>query len=167
VEAIAWVLGIGIFTGLLLAYPRRMGILVAILVTLAVVIVGAISGCEAFERHQRTQKISKIEVLIQHDIARCPAEYPLFVGLVNHTADTILKTTFSVSGFREGYSEPLYETGYTGYYTDRIMLPGERSGVCYRIPNRAHGMSEDLIERYPPATLVWTVTDLRPEFESP
>jgi hypothetical protein len=51
-EAVAWILGIGIFTGLLLAFPKRMGILIAVLVILATAITGAIYTYEAFDTYQ-------------------------------------------------------------------------------------------------------------------
>ena len=165
-NAVAWVLGIGIFTGLLLAFPKRMGLLIVILVILATVITGAIYGYEAFTSYQREHEVSKIKVFVQHDPDRCSAEYPLLIGLVNRTDNTIIKTRFSISGFREGHSEAIYETGYNDYSTDRIIPPGEGSWACWRIPERAYNTSDDLIKRHLPENLVWTVTDVRPVFKN-
>jgi hypothetical protein len=165
VAAVAWVLGLGIFVALLLRFPRGMGILIAVVVGLGVLIAGGIWGYSTYETRQRETLLAKIETLISYDPVKCSAEYPLLIGFVNRTDRSITKMSFEVSGFREGYSDPVYKTPYASYSSDFIIKPGEGSGFCWRVPDKAYGVADATLERHPPETLTWMVTTRLPQFE--
>lgn len=163
-EAIAWVLGVGIFLGLLLAFPKRMGVLIAVLVGLSIVGAGGIFAYNAFEKRQREQIIGNINVVINFDTSECKEDFPLSIGIINGTEQTIQKTSFSIVGLREGHSEPLYKSNYREYSTDLIIDAGEGFGTCWSLPKRAYGISDSIIERHPPEELIWEVTNVHPTF---
>lgn len=163
--ALAWVLGIGIFVALLLRYPRGMGILVATVVGLGSLIGGGVWGYFIYETRQRESLLAKIETLISYDPVKCSVEYPLLIGFVNRSDQSITKMSFEVSGFRKGYSEPIYKTPYASYSSDFIIEPGEGSGFCWRIPEKAYGVSDATLQQHRPETLNWMVTTRLPEFK--
>jgi len=144
-----------------------MGVLIAVVVGLSAVILGGFYGYFAYEEHQKNQTAAALKIVIKYDLETCGEKFPLVIDLRKESDKTITKTEFDVEGFREGHSEPLYETGYPHYTTDRILAPGESVGLCWSIPKKAYGITENLIERYPPNAINWKVTNIRPTFETP
>ena len=163
--ALAWVLGLGIFVALLLWKPRRMAILVGIVVGLAAILGGGFWAYLTYDQWQRDRLAAQIETIIRFDVKMCSAEYPLFVGFVNHSASTVEKVSFQVSGYRDGYSDPLYRTPYASYTTDYIMPSEKGGGSCWRVPEKAYGIADATLEQHPPDGLVWRVTQVLPTFE--
>lgn len=73
-----------------------------------------------------------------YDLEKCSAEYPLWVGILNESDDTVEKFSFSIEGHLEGYSDPLYDSGYSGYSSDRIIPSGEGITACWTLPRQAY-----------------------------
>lgn len=164
--ALAWVLGLGIFVALLLWKPRRMAILVGIVMGLAAILGGGFWAYLTYDQWQRDRLAAQIETTIRIDTKLCSdADYPLFVGFVNHSTKTVQNVSFEASGYRDGYSDPLYRTPYASYSTDRIMLPGKGMGSCWRVPEKAYGVDDTTLAQNQPATLIWRVTQVLPTFE--
>lgn len=159
-EALAWVVGIGGALYLLFRFPRPSLIFIAVVVAIG----AAVGGFLYVQDQLAKRKTARVEVTIAYDLKRCSSEYPLFIGIVNGSNDTIEKVAFGIEGHRAGYSDPLYDSGYLGYSSDRIIASGEGWGNCWTLPRQAYGASEQRIALSPPETLVWTVKNIRPTF---
>lgn len=161
-EALAWVVGIVGALFLLFRFPRPSLIFVGV-----VVAIGATVGGYFYVQDQLAKrKTVKVTGTIAYDLERCSSEYPLFIGIVNRSDDTVEKVSFSIEGRREGYSDPLYDSGYSGYSSDRIIAGGDGWGNCWTLPRQAYGASEQRITLNPPETLVWTLDNMRPTFRN-
>ena len=158
--AMAWAIGIGLFLFLLLVFPRRtMG-----LTALCGVALGGFLLWTKMKNDERDRKRATIVVTVVHDLEQCSPEVPLFVQISNHSDDTVEKVSFAFKGYRSGYSKPVYDSGYSGYSSDRIIKGGDDWGSCWPLPRKAHGTSQQGIASTPPETLVWTVTNISPIF---
>lgn len=161
-EALAWVIGIVGALFLLFRFPRPSLIFVGVLIA-----VGAtVGGYFYVQDHLTRQKAAKVTGTITYDLERCSSAFPLFIGIGNRSDDTVEKVSFRIEGHREGYSDPLYDSGYSGYSSDRIITSGDGWGHCWAVPRQAYGSSEQRVTLNPPETLVWTVTNIRPTFRN-
>jgi len=161
-EALAWVIGIVGALFLLFRFPRPSLIFVGVVITIG----AAVVGYSQVQAELTTRKAAKVTGTIAYDLERCSSEFPLFIGIVNLSDDTVEKVSFSLEGRREGYSNPLYDSGYLGYSSDRIITSGEGWGNCWTLPRQATGVSNQTIALNPPETLVWTVQKIRPTFQT-
>ena len=157
----AWVIGIGIFLFLLFAFPRA----VVGLIALCGVGIGGFFLWNKIETDERNRLRASVTVTVTHDLERCSLEYPLLVRIHNGSENAVEKVSFGIEGNRAGYSDPLYDSGYLGYSSDKIIAGGEGWTSCWTLPRQAYGTSEQRIALYPPETLVWTVTGSSPVFE--
>jgi len=156
----AWVVGIGIFFFLLFVFPRAV---IGLIVLCGVVIGGYILWTE-MENDERARKRATISITVTHDLERCSSDYPLFVRILNSSDDTVERVSFGIEGHRAGYSDPLYNSGYLGYSSDRIISSGDGWANCWTLPRQEFGASEKRIALNPPETLVWTVKNAYPTF---
>ena len=69
----------------------------------------------------------------------------------NGYTQTIQSLTFSLAGYREGYSSPVYEG--LSYRSDRIVAPGETYTACWTQPGLRYGAQET-----PAGSLTWRAT---------
>ncbi|RYH06515.1 hypothetical protein [Tropicimonas sp. IMCC6043] len=159
-EELAWVVGILGALFLLFRFPRPSLIFIGGLVTIGV----SVAGFFYVRDQLAKQKAAKVEASVAYDLERCSPEYPLFIGIVNDSADTVEDVSFGVEGHHAAYSDPLYNSGYLGYSSDRIIASGEGWGSCWTLPPQAYGASEQRIAASPPETLVWTVKNVSPTF---
>ena len=160
----AWVIGIGIFLFLLFAFPRPVVGLIVGLVVLCGVVIGGFSLWEKIKNDERAQKYAAVSVTVTRDLERCSPEYPLLVHIVNGSEDTVAKISFDILGHLAGYSDPLYDSGYGYYSSDRIIASGSEWTNCWPLPQQASGASEQRIALNPPESLIWSVKTKRPTF---
>lgn len=161
-EPIAWVLGVLGALFLLFRFPRPSLIFIGIVVGIS----AAVGGFLYVQNQLAERKAAKVIGTIDYDLDRCNSEFPLFVGIVNRSGDTVERISFRIEGHRKGYSDALYNSGYSdGYSTDRIIPDGEGWGNCWRVPRRAYGADERLFAKSPPESLVWSVKNIRPTFQ--
>ena len=158
----AWVIGIGIFLFLLFAFPRAM----VGLIVLCAVVIGGFLLWDNIKTDARARLRAAVTVTISHDLELCSPEYPLFIRIHNGSEDTVEKVSFGIVGNRAGYSDPLYDSGYLGYSSDKIIASGEGWASCWTLPRTAYGTSEQRLALYLPETLVWTVKNSSPTFRS-
>jgi hypothetical protein len=158
----AWVIGIGIFLFLLFAFPRAM----VGLIVLCGVGIGGFLLWDKIKTDERARLRAAVTVTVTHNIERCSPEYPLFIRIQNGSEDTVEKVSFGIEGNRAGYSDPLYDSGYQGYSSDKIIASGEGWANCWTLPRTAYGTSEQRLALYLPETLVWTVKNSSPTFRS-
>lgn len=156
----AWVIGIGIFLFLLFAFPRAMLGLIA----LCGLGIGGFLLWTKLDSDKRARETAAISITVTYDLERCSPEYPLFVGIVNASDNTLEAVSFGIEGHRTGYSEPLYDSGYLGYSSDRIIASGDGWANCWTLPRQAYGAAEQSIALNPPSTLVWTAKNPSPRF---
>ncbi|MBX5236320.1 hypothetical protein HJC02_29280 [Rhizobium sp. NLR4a] len=120
----AWVIGIGIFLFLLFAFPRQMLGLIAILAAV-------IFGFWAYSSLNESARKASLESLFVTVSATCTqSDYPLYVTLTNGTGKTVTSTSFTVNGYKAGFSSSVASDWFT---TDKIMKPGERYAACWRL----------------------------------
>ena len=94
------------------------------------------------------------------DAVRCSAEFPIIIKIRNSNTETLLSLTFGFSGFREGYSSPVYEAHYLT--SDRIIPPDQSYETCWAVPSLDYGT-----EAVPPGTLMWKADPISPTFGTP
>jgi len=154
VEAIAWVLGVGIAVYLLFRFPKKMLILLGVL---AVVAAGVGAWLYVVDNRPRWER-EAISLTVTYDPETCSADWPLRIEYQNNARRTLIDSAFAVEGFRDAYSNPLYQSPPSYYSTDRIIEPGEPYLWCYSIPpvSAQNSGIEDLLEvAHPPETLEW------------
>lgn len=111
----------------------------------------------------RQHKINKIHVIASYNEDRCNEEYPILIVFTNKNRETIKRLKFNLAGLRRGYSDSLYWA--YNYSTDKILSPGAEWASCWRIPPKTQNTTEKIIQESPPKTLLWEVSNLRPDFE--
>jgi len=161
-EVLAWVIGIVGALFLLFRFPRPSLVFGGVVVAIG----AAVSGYFYVQDQLTKRKAAKVIGTISYDLERCSSAFPLFIGIVNRSDDTVEKVSFSIEGHLEGYSDPLYDSGYSGYSSDRIIAGGEGWGNCWTLPRPAYDASAQRILLNRPETLVWTVNNIRPTFRN-
>ena len=156
----AWVVGIGIFLFLLFAFPRSMGALI-VLCGLAI---GGFLLWQKLEIDNRARERAAISITVSYDLERCSSDFPLFIEIVNGSDRTLEAVSFGIEGRRTGYSEPLYDSGYLGYSSDRIIASNDGWANCWTLPRQAYGASDQIIALNPPDTLTWSAKNPSPRF---
>ncbi len=156
----AWVVGIGIFLFLLFLFPRP----VISLIILCAVAGGALFLYYYLGDKRRGSKIAGIDITVNYNIPKCSKDYPLEIRIKNNSGSTINKIRFNLAGYREGFSEPIYGTGYDKYETDKIIPIGKTLWMCWKIPKLSYGKSEAGNTAYPPKSMIWKASDFYPDF---
>ena len=150
----AWVVGIGIFVILLMMYTRKMVILIAVVVATSVVVVGGWYGLQSYKAWQAQRLWAKVNMEVFHAESSCSVEKPLLVWITNKTGRQIDRVTFTLAGYREGYSLPLYRG--SGYSSDYIMADGKGTELCWNLPPFV-GEHPAIRYQHPPSGLRWKV----------
>lgn len=122
-----WVVGIGIFLFLLLAFPKQIGAVILLII----VAIGALYFYLYQGQQARARKNAMILATAGADQA-CGSEYPLQIKFTNTTSETLLKVNFDLYGYRPGYSDAVVSSYLRS--SDRIMKPGDVYSACWRYP---------------------------------
>lgn len=108
------------------------------------------------------QQAAKVTGTVAYDLTACSSEYPLLVEITNGSSGVVTWVSFNIEGHREGYSTPLYKSGFRGYSSDKIISSGYIGSNCWRLPPVYSGRS---IESHPPENLIWKIENIYPEFD--
>jgi hypothetical protein len=146
----AWVIGIGITLFLLFKFPKPMLGIVGVFIIIAV----GTAGYLWLNEKQESALRNAITIDVVHDPSRCSPEYPLFITISNRSARTLKRLNFYVTGFREGYSDPVFETAST-WDTDKIISPNQTFQQCWSSPPKSYGVSDIIAQSNPPEKLQW------------
>ncbi len=113
---------------------------------------------------ERNRLRASVAIKVRHDLSKCSPEFPLLVQIQNGSEDALEKVFFGVEGTRSGYSDPVYESGYQGYSTDKIIASGGAWSGCWMVPQKAYGVADQNIALFPPEALNWVAMNTRPVF---
>lgn len=163
-NALAWVLGIGIFVGLLIAFPKRTGIFLCVVVGSSLVIGLGTWGVFQFIEYRKQQVLARVKISADYNLQSCDEEFPILVSIKNETGQTIENTKLQLAGYRRNHSDPLYSSGYLAYESDRIIPSDTSASACWRTPTARYDASEATLRDHPPESLIWRVTDFRVEY---
>ncbi len=161
--SVASVLAVAFFVLLLLAFPRRMMILLAVVAVVGVVIASVLFGVEAYQNQQRERLNNGLQFVVYFDTRDCMAEYPLRVEITNRTDRTMNAVSFTLSGYRKSYSKPL-RSEYTSNY-DRIIGSRESYVSCWRVPRPDIGITDDVLASNLPSSLEWRIDSVSGDFD--
>lgn len=136
-EAVAWVLGLGIAAFLLFRFPKPFLITIAILLA-----IGASVGVYFWgQQWQQQREQSLVEMTAAVD-DRCTSDYPIFIGTTNKATRTVERVAFNIRAYRPGYSDPVYSDTYKS--SDRIVEPGQGWGTCWSLSSLYGGTAQSL-----------------------
>lgn len=156
----AWVIGIGVVLFLLFAFPKQMGAVLLLLLAVG----GGVLGWIFYSDSQRLEEYKRIKESVSmsatFDAVRCSTEFPIIIKINNRHTETLISVSFGISGFREGYSAPVYKASYLT--SDRIISPGQSYETCWAVPSLVYGAAAAQ-----PETLNWKAESLSPTFGSP
>lgn len=147
----AWIVGIGLALFLLFAFPKQMGIVILLVVVGAVGLFGYFYLEDQRRAEEYRERQESIVLAASFDVAKCSAEFPVLVEIRNGYTETVQSLTFELSGYREGYSSPVYRG--LSYKSDRIIAPGETYVACWTQPDLDYGA-----QAAPPQSLTWRAT---------
>lgn len=125
-EAIAWVLGLGIAAFLLFRFPKPFLITTAILLA-----IGASVGAYFWwQWNAGQQEQSLVEMTAAVD-DRCTTDYPVFIGTTNKGRRAVERVYFDILVYKPGFSNPVYSDTHKS--SDRIVEPGQGWGTCWSL----------------------------------
>jgi hypothetical protein len=132
--------------------------LLLIVVGLALIGLGIYWGYDWY-----TYQHPKSQIKLTANIGQtCKGEYPVFVGVINDSAKTILSYTFDVVARQKGYSKNLARS-YETYSDDKVLGPNEGYGTCWRIIK--DGANYPKVEYLEDTSLEVSVVNFSPSFE--
>lgn len=155
-----WVVGIGIYAFLLFQYPKKTVILTSIMVFIVTLIVGYIY----LDDYLRKKRGAAIRIAVSFDLWKCSSEYPLLITIKNDSGSIMNSVKFSLEGIRSGYSDPIYESSFQQYRTDKIIRSGESYENCWKVPQLSYERPGGDKERFPPQNLNWQASWISPRF---
>lgn len=119
---------------LLIAFPRQFLAIIFLMIVAAVF--GVIMLMDNNQKQtERQQKIAQtVKITARYDPTSCSADFPMHVTVQNNNTNRIMRMTFSIIGFREGYSNPVFME--RAYSSDRIIAPGHEYVACWTLPAR-------------------------------
>lgn len=155
----AWIVGIGIFLALLFKFPKQVGILAFSLVVIGGVLFAYVSYTDKKASEEFRTKQQAVTMWAFYNEEKCSKEFPILVRINNGYSVTLLEVSFSLSGYREGYSRPVYEANYL--VSDRIVAPQQMQETCWSLPRLSAGETGGL-----PSALNWRAEVSYPTYES-
>jgi|TARA_R110001583_G_scaffold167075_1_gene319894 hypothetical protein len=121
---------------LLFAFPKQVGILIA------VIVIGSGATYLYFEEQdkQRERQIDAVTITITFDKKSCSQEFPLLVSIINGSKNIVEKISWNIGAHKRGHSNNVVDYGYsseysTPYSSDKILNSGQRFSVCYKTPS--------------------------------
>ncbi|PHS05734.1 MAG: hypothetical protein COA78_15090 [Blastopirellula sp.] len=151
----AWVIGIGIALALLLKFPKP----VISLVVLIGIGFGAILLYEEWETSAKRDQKARFTISATTGEKRCDGEYSIRIVMRNGTGRTVDKVTFTLKGYREGYSTPIYSSGYRHYSSDKIMKNKDVMESCWNPPALDRGQPKTYSDKFPISVMLWKAED--------
>jgi hypothetical protein len=155
-----WVVGIGIALFLFVRFPRQMLIVSAAVFLIGGVIFGGITYYENRRVEEAQRLRDSVVITASFDAGRCTPEFPILTRIFNRNTETLLEVSFGLAGFRDGYSQPVYQ-GFS-FNSDRITKPDEYHEYCWSVPG-VYGISNPP----PPESMIWRATVSYPTFGTP
>lgn len=146
-----WVVGIAFGLLLLFAFPRQMLVVLGLIVVAGGGLIGAIIHLENQRQKEAAERRSSVRMEASFNPSRCNTEFPILVKITNNYSRTLLNTNFSLSGFRDGFSKPIYQA--VSYNSDKILDPGQSYEGCWQLPNVNYG-----VQSVSPELLNWVAT---------
>jgi hypothetical protein len=154
----AWVVGIGVFLALLFGFPKQVGILMAALVAVGGILFAYVSYTDNKASEEFRKKQQAVSMWAFYNEEKCSKDFPILVRINNGYTKTLLEVSFSLSGYREGYSRPVYEAGYL--VSDRIVAPQQMQETCWSLPRLNTGEVGSS-----PSELNWRINVSYPKYE--
>jgi hypothetical protein len=151
-----WVVGIGIGLFLLFRFPKPMMILLGVVSLGAAALFAIIVFLDKQSAWKRQEEERSILLVASFDPERCGMETPILIRFTNIGTKTLLSIDFQLSGYRKGFSSPVYGDGIRGaigYESDKILSSGESYESCWKVPKLDDGAQE-----VPPASVEWRAT---------
>jgi hypothetical protein len=162
---LGWIIGTGIFLLLFLLlffiFPRAVLGLIAV----AAVGIGAMVFIDYQNSAKQAKKRANVFVAVFHDPKKCSEENPLFIQINNKSGSTLKRVSFIVTGYRTGYSKPVYQSSYKNYESDRIIENDTGWGNCWSVPKLDYGVPKDSATLFPAKTMNWKAENIRPTFQ--
>jgi hypothetical protein len=116
-----------------------------------VLIGGGIVGWLVISEQRRAEEFRKMRESVvlsaSFDPVRCSPEFPIIVRFENKNTKTLLAVSFTLAGFRDGFSQPVYK-GFTSE-SDKIIPPKEFYEACWSVPG-SNGSNPP-----PPGSVTW------------
>jgi hypothetical protein len=158
-----WVVGIGIGLFLLFRFPKPMMILLGVVSLGAAALFAVIVFLDKQSVWKQQEEERSILLVASFDSERCGMETPILIRFTNIGTKTLLSMDFQLSGYRKGFSSPIYGyslDGVIGYKSDKILSTGESYQSCWKVPKLHDGAQE-----VPPLSVEWRATYIRGYFE--
>jgi hypothetical protein len=123
-----WVIGIGLALFLVFALPRQMSALIGTLV----VGVGGFFAWLEYTDYRQTRDRESVVLSATFEPGGCAPDYPIRVKISNTNAKTLLAVSFSLAGFLQDESAPVYQG--LAMASNRIIPPGQSHEACWSVP---------------------------------
>lgn len=157
----AYIIAAAILALLVIGFTRRTVVVMAALVALMFASVAVYLAWQRAERQDVQQMNARIQTTVAFD-RTCPPMTPLRLTVENTTDRQVDAVTYDLTGYREGFSVPLYRS--RDVFSDRILGAGARHDDCHPLPEAIRGTDTAPLADNPPETLIWSVENLRATF---
>lgn len=155
-----WVAVIFLSLILLFSFPKQFLSVLAIIGISITAIIFGLMNAEKNRAQERKEQRDSVYISALFDQERCSAEYPIVISIRNTNEETLLSLNFDLSGFREGYSSPVFKT-LGQYKSDKILRTGEQHDSCWPVPPLSYSA-----QAAPPQILNWQATYGYASFQS-
>jgi hypothetical protein len=106
-------------------------VLITVISVIALIYIAAKVG-DLIDWYTEGRHKDKVSVITKFDKKLCEKkEHPLFIGIINNSTKTIVKTTVYVKVTKNGYSSQLNNS--SAYYEDKIINANDGWGNCWSI----------------------------------
>lgn len=132
----------------------------AVLALISIILLGAVAygGYWGWEYVRYELPKAKVQIVTNTTEKRCNDAYPIFVGIVNRSDRTVLRTRVRLQAFQPNRSTNL--ESWNDISDDRIIRPGDGWGRCVN-----PGMNSNAPENVNLRELDWSVARYDLEFE--
>lgn len=144
---------------LLLLFPKKMGLVLGLLISIFIAIVVYIK----LDESSRKAQIDAVSIDITYGNSNCSFAKPLNVRINNGSQNTLKTVRWNVSAYQPGYSANMVDNGKrsgpnSAPYENRLALaPNETASLCYALPALSDGASV--------SELTWEVASKQVVFE--
>jgi|GEM_PF-4710046 len=146
------------------SYTKKKAIPVWIPIVGAAVTIGVITAYSLYDHKRQNILKNSVIVTVAYDLDSCPVERPLNITFENTYSKPTKNISFDVSGYRTGYSKPIYGSYVIEYETDKIILPNTKFQNCWHVPKVHIGVTDEIVNAVALGDIDWRITNLRPQF---